>query len=131
MPIIKSAIKRAKQAEVRRTRNDALKKQMRDAIKDVETAVAAKDSKKAAVAQSKAFSVLDTAVKKNYIHKNKAANKKAALNKLTKTIGAKPASSNKITAKKGAAKKPAAKKAPAKKTTTKKPAAKKTTTAKK
>lgn len=131
MPIIKSAIKRAKQAEVRRERNDALKKNMRDAVKAVEVAVAAKDTKKAAEAQKQAFSVLDTAVKKNYIHKNKAANKKAALNKLTKSIGALPTASKKApaakkpAAKKAPAKKPAAKKAPAKKAPAKKTAAKK------
>ena len=125
MPIIKSAIKRAKQTEVRRKRNDALKKQMRDAIKEVETAVAAKDTKKASAAQSKAFSVLDTAVKKNYIHKNRAASKKSAINKLTKSIGAKPA------AKKAPAKKPVAKKAPAKKPAAKKTTAKKPATKKK
>ena len=86
MPIIKSAIKRAKQTKVRTARNLATKRNYRSEIKSVEAAVAAKDGKKAAAALTSAQSSIDTAVKKNLIHKNKAARKKSQLSKLVKTV---------------------------------------------
>ena len=125
MPIIKSAVKRAKQTKVRHERNLGTKQDVRTAVKAVESAVAAKDGKKAAAALVDAQSALDTAVKKNVIHKNKAARKKAQLSTLTKTVSG-SAATKKPAAKKAPAKKPAAKTASAKKPTTKKTPAKKT-----
>ncbi len=122
MPIIKSAIKRAKQTKVRTARNLVTKRTMKTEIKAVEAAVAAGKGKEAGEALVRAQSAIDTAVKKNHIHKNRAARKKSQLSAMVKTVsGSKPAS-----AKKTAAKKPAAKKAPAKKTAAKKTSAKKT-----
>ena len=122
MPIIKSAIKRAKQTKVRTARNVALKRDVRTATKAVETAVASKNGKKAAEALIGAQSALDTAVKKHLIHKNRASRKKAQLVKLVKTVpGSAPT-------KKAVTKKTTTKKVAPKKTTTKKPTAKKTTT---
>lgn len=134
MPIIKSATKRAKQAEVRRGRNVSLKRQIKAAIKSF---LAKPDAKKLSAAQSE----LDTAVKKGLLKKNTAARRKSSLAKTAKESGvkleaskktAKPAAKKAVVAK-AAAKKPAVKKATAtkkpvaKKPAVKKPAAKKTT----
>lgn len=76
MPIIKSAIKRARQAEVRRQRNlktkAAIKKNMRAVLDDA----AAKDINDKL---SAAYSQIDKAVKSGLIHKNTAARRKARL----------------------------------------------------
>ncbi len=133
MPIIKSAIKRAKQTVKRRERNVATKRDIKDAVK----AFMAKPS---AALLSKAQSEIDTAVKKNLISKNTAARRKANLSKFAKDAGVKLGAAKKATAPAKAAPKTAAKavakpaakpaakaaaKPAAKKATTKKPAAKK------
>jgi len=116
MPIIKSAIKRAKQTLKRRERNIGIKKDVKTAVKAF---IAAPSAKTLATAQSE----IDTAVKKGLIKKNTAARRKSALSKIAKKAGVKLET---------AAKKPAVKAAPAKKTTaTKKPATAKKTPAKK
>lgn len=107
MPIIKSAIKRAKQATVRRERNVATKKDVKSAVK---TFHAKPTAKTLAAAQSE----IDTAVKKNVLNKNTAARRKSALAKVAKETGVKLDA-----AKKAPAAKPAATKAPAKKPATK------------
>lgn len=132
MPIIKSAIKRVKQAGKRRDQNIAAKNSVKSATKaflqnpSVETL-------------SAAHGALDTAVKKNVLKKNTAARRKARLSRIAKEAkvtltAAKKAPAKKATtakkttatAKKAAPKKEtatkatAAKKAPAKKTATKK-----------
>lgn len=133
MPIIKSAIKRAKQTIKRRDRNVGIKR-------DIKTAVKAFTEKPSAATLSAAHSEIDTAVKKKLLKKNTAARRKAGLSKIAKEAGvklgaakkaptavkaaapavkatAKPATkaAPKAAAKPTAAKKPAAKKAPAKK----------------
>lgn len=125
MPIIKSAIKRAKQTVIRRDRNVATKRALKDAVK-------AFNAKPTAATLSAAQSAIDTAVKKNVLNKNTASRRKALLSKNAKAAGVKltagakkaaPKAAPKATAAKAPAKaaaKPAAKKAPAKK-----PAAKK------
>ena len=116
MPIIKSAIKRAKQTLKRRERNIGIKKDVKTAVKAF---IAAPSAKTLAAAQSE----IDTAVKKGLIKKNTAARRKSALSKIAKKAGVKLET---------AAKKPAVKAAPAKKTTaTKKPATAKKPPAKK
>ena len=135
MPIIKSAIKRAKQAVVRRERNVATKK-------DVKSAVKAFHAKPSAKTLSAAQSEIDTAVKKNILDKRTAARRKSQLSRVAKEAGVKLETTKKAPTKaapkateKPAAKKTAttaAKKPAATKTTTKKPATKATsTTAKK
>ena len=121
MPIIKSAIKRAKQATVRRERNVATKKDVKSAVK---TFHAKPTAKTLAAAQSE----IDTAVKKNVLNKNTAARRKSALAKVAKEAGvkldaAKKAPAAKTAATKAPAKKPATKTA-AKPASAKKPAAK-------
>lgn len=124
MPIIKSAIKRAKQAQIRRERNVATKKA-------VKAAVRAFLDKPTAKTLSAAQSEIDTAVKKNVLNKQTAARRKSALSKVAKEAGVKLEKAKKA----APAAKPATKKAPAKttaaKTTTKKPAATKKAPAKK
>ena len=114
MPIIKSAIKRAKQTLKRRERNISIKK-------DIKTAVKAFSAEPSAKTLATAQSEIDTAVKKGLIKKNTAARRKSALSKIAKKAGvtleatkkpaAKPATAKKTAAKKAPAKKPAAKKA--------------------
>lgn len=122
MPIIKSAIKRAKQTVKRRDRNVGIKREVKDAVKAFTT-------NPSAATLSKAQSELDTAVKKNLLNKNTASRRKANLSKQAKAAGVtlvKKASTAKATTTKTAApsastaKKPAAKKPAAKKSTEKK-----------
>ncbi|HRV76222.1 MAG: 30S ribosomal protein S20 [Candidatus Nomurabacteria bacterium] len=128
MPIIKSAKKRARQTQVREARNRLTKKNMREAIKALRED-AKNGGKNAAELFKKAQATIDTAVKKNVLHKNTGSRKKSRLNAELKAMGVNPqgaksttkakTSSTKPAEKKPAAKKPAtkaaAKKAPAKK----------------
>lgn len=129
MPIIKSAIKRSRQAIKRRDRNVGIKRDIKGAVK---TFLA----KPTAAGLSAAHSELDTAVKKGLLKKNTVARRKAGLAKVAKDAGvklaagakpaAKPAAAKPAAKKTTAAKTTAAKATPAKKPATKKPAAKKT-----
>ena len=118
MPIIKSAIKRAKQTLKRRERNIGIKR-------DIKSAVKAFMAEPSAEALAVAHSELDTAVKKNLLKKNTAARRKSALSAVAKKAGVKLEAT-----KKPAAKAPAktTAKTTAKPTATKKPAAKKSAT---
>lgn len=117
MPIIKSAKKRVKITAKATARNNTVRRKLRDALKTFQAAVTSGKSAEINKARSEADSVIDTAAKKNIIHKNKAARKKAQLAKAAKAAGAKITP----TAKKSAPKKaPASKKAVAKKPTAKK-----------
>lgn len=119
MPIIKSAIKRARQAVVRRERNVGIKKDIKGATK----AFLAKPTSESLAA---AHSELDKAVKKGLLKKNTVARRKSALAKIAKTSGVKLAPAKKAAVKTSkASAKPAAKKAPAKKPAAKATAAKK------
>jgi small subunit ribosomal protein S20 len=75
MPIIKSAIKRNRQNEKRRLRNRAVRERMKSLIKNM-LKTAKSDPKKASEFLPKVYSSIDTACKKNLIHKNNAARKK-------------------------------------------------------
>lgn len=118
MPIIKSAIKRAKQTLKRRERNIGIKR-------DIKSAVKAFMAEPSAEALAAAHSELDTAVKKNLLKKNTAARRKSTLSAIAKKAGVKLEAT-----KKPAAKVPAktTAKTTAKPTATKKPAAKKPAT---
>lgn len=115
MPIIKSAIKRAKQTLKRRERNIGIKR-------DIKSAVKAFMAEPSAATLAAAHSELDTAVKKNLLKKNTAARRKSTLSAIAKKAGVKLEAT-----KKPAAKAPAktTAKTTAKSTATKKPAAKK------
>lgn len=124
MPIIKSAIKRAKQTIKRRARNVSIKHDIKEANK----AFVAKPS---AATLSAAHSELDIAVKKGLLKKNTVARRKAQLSKIAKNAGVKLTAGSKKAAVKATPKtaekvaaKPAVKKAPAKAAVAKKPAVK-------
>lgn len=129
MPIIQSAKKRARQAKVREARNKVTKKNMRSAIKEL-MADAKNGGKNAAELFKKVQSTIDTAVKKNLIHKNAAARKKSRLNAELKKLKVNPQGSKSTKVKTAPAKKKAAPKAkaaskPVAKTASKAPAPKK------
>jgi small subunit ribosomal protein S20 len=74
----KSAIKRMRQNERRRTRNRMLRSKVRTAVKSARTVVATGGAE-ARAAVLDAIRVLDKAVTKGVIHRNTAARKKSAL----------------------------------------------------
>lgn len=89
MPIIKSAIKRARQAETRRERNVRTKTAVAKDTKAVVNAAIEGDTKAASTNLQAAYSEIDRAVKKGYFHKNTAARRKSKLAKLVATIESK------------------------------------------
>lgn len=131
MPIIKSAIKRAKQALVRRSRNLQVKRAVKQDITALHTALTAGDAKLIETSLSAAYSEIDRAVKKHTIHRNTASRRKSQLahavakssgaeatsveSKITKGAGKKKATTTKTVTKKAPAAKTAVKKAPVKK----------------
>lgn len=132
MPIIKSAIKRAKQTIKRNERNVGIKRDIKEATK-------AFLAKPTAATLSAAQSEIDTAVKKKLLKKNTAARRKSNLSKIAKEAGVKLSTGKKTTAKAPATKTVTSKKTVAKpttpakttkKTVAKKPVTKKTTTKK-
>ena len=74
------ARKRARQADKRRSRNIAQRSEMRTYIKRVIKQIAAGDKESATAAFAAAVPVIDSAVNKGLIHKNKAARHKSRLN---------------------------------------------------
>jgi small subunit ribosomal protein S20 len=77
MPVIKSAKKKLRQDIKREKINDLLRKTFKAAIKEAQKSKTAEKIRKAVV-------LVDKAVKKNLIHKNKAARIKSSLSKLAK-----------------------------------------------
>jgi small subunit ribosomal protein S20 len=134
MPIIKSAKKRVKVASKARARNVRTKRTLRDALKAFSKAVEGGKAADIQKAQREVVSALDIAVKKDVIHKNKAARQKSALSLRAKSAGAKISKSApkaasakpaKIASKKPAPSAKKTAKSPAKKPASKKPAPKK------
>jgi len=80
------AKKRARQAEAHRTRNAAQRTELRNRIKKVRAAVAAKDKDAAKQAFRDAASVIDRLTGKGLIHKNAAARYKSGLNQQLRTL---------------------------------------------
>jgi small subunit ribosomal protein S20 len=118
MPIIKSAKKRVRVAAKARERNLRTKRQVREALKTL-AKVLASSGKPAEIfkAQQAAMSALDTAVKKNVIHKNKAARLKSKLANKIKQAGIKTSQSAAKSKAQTKTKKTATKKTNAAKTT--------------
>ena len=75
MAIHKSAIKRAKQNEVKRLRNMSSKTKTKKAVKDVRAAVAENSEDKARENLKKAVSIIQKTASKGVIHKKKASRK--------------------------------------------------------
>ena len=86
MANIKSAKKRARQAEGRRQHNASRRSMMRTYMKKVIAAIAAGDKDAAQAAFKTATSVLDTAASKGLIHMNKAARHKSRYNAKIKAM---------------------------------------------
>ncbi len=80
------AKKRAKQAEKSRVRNAGQRSNLRTFIKKVLAAVKAGDKEKAQAAFNTAQPIIDSAVNKGLIHKNKAARGKSRLSAKVKAI---------------------------------------------
>jgi len=74
------ARKRARQAEKSRVRNAGQRSNLRTFIKKVIAAVDSGDKELAQTAFKAAVSIIDSAVNKGLIHKNKAARNKSRLN---------------------------------------------------
>ena len=88
MANIKSAQKRARQAEKTRKHNMGLRSSMRTKIKDVVKACDAGDREAAQAAYKAAVPVIDSMVNKGIVNKNKAARHKSRLNKRIKALSA-------------------------------------------
>lgn len=87
MPVIKSAKKKLRQDRKREKANNLLRNSLKKAIKDAQKSKTAEKVRKAVI-------LVDKAVKKGLIHKNKAARIKSEFSKLSK-----PAAKAKIVAK--------------------------------
>ncbi|MDQ0075948.1 MULTISPECIES: 30S ribosomal protein S20 [Arthrobacter] len=81
MANIKSQKKRILTNEKARLRNNAVKSELKTAIRAVNTAVESTDKDAAATALVAASRKLDKAVSKGVLHKNNAANRKSAISK--------------------------------------------------
>jgi len=71
----KSALKRARQSEVRRLRNKTYKTKVKNAVKDVKVQIASGSTEQAAESLVNAVSIIQKTSSKGVIHKNKAARK--------------------------------------------------------
>jgi small subunit ribosomal protein S20 len=76
---IKSQIKRNRQNEGRRLRNKAVKSELKTAVRTFREAADSGDAGTATTALRDASKLLDKAASKGVIHKNQAANRKAAM----------------------------------------------------
>jgi small subunit ribosomal protein S20 len=85
---IKSAEKRARQTVKRRARNMAARSKLRTAIKSVVSAVNAGNKEEAAANLKAASPIIDAAVTKGVIHRNKASRHKSHLNARVKEMTA-------------------------------------------
>ena len=84
MPLIKSAIKRAKQAEKRRVRRQPFKTQLKTFTKKFEDLAKGGKIAEAEKMLPKVFKVIDTAAKKQILHRNTADRRKAMFAKMLK-----------------------------------------------
>lgn len=84
----KSALKRARQNEVRRLRNKSVRTRVRTAIKSVREAASANSSDKAFQELNLAKSIIDKAAKKGTLHKRTAARKISRLTRIVNSVSA-------------------------------------------
>ena len=71
----KSALKRARQNEVRRLRNKGYKTRVKKAVREVRTAIAEKSQEQAQDNFIKAVSIIQKTTSKGIIHRNQASRK--------------------------------------------------------
>ena len=86
MANIKSQIKRNKQNELRRQRNQAVKSRLKTAVRKFRELSEAGDKDAAVVAGRDAMKALDKAASKGVIHANQAANRKSSIAKKTASL---------------------------------------------
>ena len=86
MANIKSQIKRNKQNEVRRQRNQAVKSRLRTAVRKFRELSETGDKDAAVVAGRDAMRALDKAASKGVIHANQAANRKSSIAKRSASL---------------------------------------------
>lgn len=84
MPITQSAKKALRGSLRKKAQNDRTKKKMKEAIKEIEKLVSAKDAASAKKKLSGAYSAIDKAAKKGIIKKNNASRKKSRLSRISK-----------------------------------------------
>jgi small subunit ribosomal protein S20 len=88
MPITKAAKKALKVSEKKRSRNRRYNELTKESVKTLESLVSAekKDTKKITEALSTVYSRIDTLAKKNILHRNTAARRKASVAKMVKSV---------------------------------------------
>jgi small subunit ribosomal protein S20 len=86
---IKSAAKKARQAEKHRQHNAALRTRMRTAVKKASKTIKSGNVAEAKTAYGEVAPAVDRLVSKGLIHRNKAARHKSRLNKALKALSAK------------------------------------------
>jgi len=74
-----SALKRARQNEVKRVRNKSYKTRVKKAVKEVRTAIAANSAEQAQQSFREAVSIIQKTASKGVIHKNQASRKVSRL----------------------------------------------------
>jgi small subunit ribosomal protein S20 len=84
----KSALKRARQNEVRRLRNKSVRTRVKTAVKTVRAIASQNEHDKAVEELNLAKSVIDKAAKKGTLHKRTAARKISRLTKLVNSVSA-------------------------------------------
>jgi small subunit ribosomal protein S20 len=84
----KSALKRARQNEIRRLRNKSVKTRVKSIVKDVRLSVSENAKETALKKLETAKSNIDRAAQKGVIHKKTASRKISRLSKLVNTISA-------------------------------------------
>jgi small subunit ribosomal protein S20 len=83
----KSAIKRAKQSEVRRQRNRAVRTRVKSVVKEVRISLEKQSVEEARAALQKAVPVIDRAVSRGALHHRTAARKISRLSKKVHALG--------------------------------------------
>ena len=89
MPNHKSAEKRVRQSERRRTTNRHNRAKLRTSIKKLRTALSGSDKGQTAALLPQTISEIDKAVQKGVLHRNAAARYKSRLTKHVTNLGAK------------------------------------------
>jgi small subunit ribosomal protein S20 len=84
----KSALKRARQNEIRRSRNKTVKTKTKNIVKDVRLSVSETSKEEALKKLDMAKSNIDRAAQKGVIHKKTASRKISRLSKLVNAISA-------------------------------------------
>lgn len=83
-----SALKRHRQSEKRRVRNQAIKSRLRHLVREVRGKVAARDADAAAQSLARTVRTVDKAVTKGVLHRNAASRKISRLARAVNQLGA-------------------------------------------